>query len=70
MKGGNMLTEKTQEKEPKWLDPKDLYKRCGFSTNRQATLRSEGKIPYYRIGRYIRYLTSEIDEWILDHKMV
>ena len=65
-----MIIDETQEKDPKWLDPKDLYKRCGISTNRQATLRSERKIPYYRIGQYIRYRTSEIDEWISNHKGV
>ena len=53
-----------------WLDPKGLQLRYGFSTSRQATLRSEGKIPFCRIGRYITYRTTEIDEWILSHKVV
>ena len=71
MKGGkNMSNDLRNESQPKWLDPKDLKKKCGFSTDRQATLRSEGKIPFYRIGRYIRYSSSEIDEWILSHRVV
>ena len=64
-KGGEKMID-----EQKWFDPKSLEAKRGFSRSRQATLRSEGKIPYYRIGRYIRYLKTEIDEWILSHKVV
>jgi len=52
-----------------WHDPKSLHKQYGFSISRQATLRSEHKIPFCKIGRYIRYLEADIDEWILDHKV-
>ena len=52
-----------------WLDPKKFYLRYGFSTSHQAALRSDGKISFYRIGRYIRYRKSEIDTWIVSHKV-
>jgi len=64
-----MLKKYENGSEPKWMDPKMLEELRGFSISRQAALRSEGKIPFYRLGRYIRYLTSEIDEWILSHKV-
>ena len=70
MKGEmNMSTGNEEMLEPKWMDPKQLHKFRGFSISRQAVLRSEKKIPHYRIGRYIRYLTTEIDEWILSYKV-
>ena len=63
-KGGEKMNN-----EQKWFDPRTLEEKRGFSRSRQAKLRSDGKIPYYRIGRYIRYLVTEIDEWILSHKV-
>ena len=53
-----------------WLDPRGLHNAYGFSTSRQATLRSEGKIPFHKVGRYIRYKREDIDAWLDNHKMV
>ena len=53
-----------------WLDPKQLFQIYGFSTSRQATLRSMSMIPYYKKGRYIRYKKSDIDLWLENGKMV
>ena len=58
-----------QECEPKWMNPDILEKLRYFSKSRQAALRSEGKIPFSRNGRYIRYSMKKIDEWILSHKV-
>ena len=58
-----------QECEPKWMNPKMLEKLYYISTSRQGTLRSERNIPHYKIGNYIFYLTSEIDEWILSYSV-
>jgi predicted DNA-binding transcriptional regulator AlpA len=52
------------------IDPKECKTIYGFSTSRQAVLRSEGKLPFYRIGRYIRYSKAEINAWIQQHKVV
>jgi len=62
------MTNQTNQRT--WLDPKGLQEEYGFSTSRQATLRSERKIPYYSVGRYIRYYRAEIDDWIMTHKVV
>ena len=59
-----------KKEQPDWLDPRGLHNAYGFSTSRQATLRSEGKIPFHKVGRYIRYKREDIDAWLDSHKMV
>ena len=53
-----------------WLDPKQLFKIYGFSVSRQAALRADRRIPFHRVGKYIRYKKSNIDAWLEDHKVV
>lgn len=56
--------------EKKWLDPSGLENAYGFSKSRQARLRMEKKIPYSKIGNYIRYNRNTIDQWLEDAKVV
>ncbi len=53
-----------------WYDTYGLEERYMFSRNRQKALRSEGRIPFHRVGHYIRYKHSDIEEWINSHKVV
>ncbi len=54
----------------KWLSPKQLEKEYGLKENTISKYRMDGKIPFYKIGsKYIRYLRSEIDDWIISHKV-
>ena len=55
---------------PTWYDPKGLTHKYGFSRSRQSVLRANGMIPFYKIGRWIRYKESDIDAWLDEHKMV
>ena len=48
----------------RWLDPHDLAKEYGFGRDNQAKLRMARKIPFSKIGRYIRYDRIEIDKWL------
>ncbi len=70
MNKDDIINEIREMVQPIWLDPKSLEKEYGFSVNRQARLRVDKVIPYHKIGSYIRYLRSEIDQWIIDHKVV
>ena len=47
-----------------WLTPKELEEKYSFSISRQARLRMERKIPFSKIGRYIRYNKEAINEWL------
>jgi len=48
----------------RWLSPNDLVKEYGFSKSNQDKLRMKRKIPFSKIGRYIRYDRLEIDKWL------
>ena len=60
-----------QEQTPqnRWLSPNDLFKEYGFSTSNQDKLRMNRKIPFSKIGRYIRYDRKLIDLWIENNKV-
>jgi hypothetical protein len=53
----------------RWLTPTDLQKEYGFGLSSQSKLRSAKKIPFSKMGRYIRYDRFEIDKWIENNKI-
>jgi len=53
----------------KWITPKELNKLHGFGLSTQAKLRMDNKIPYYKIGHFIKYNLDEIDQWITNNKI-
>jgi len=53
----------------KYFTPRELEKVYGFGLDNQAKMRSERKIPFSKIGRYIRYNRDEIDDWIEKNKI-
>ena len=63
----SVSTITTIQKE--WLTPKELEYEYGFSVSRQAKLRMEGKIPYSKIGKYIRYSRTAINQWLEDARV-
>ena len=62
---------KNEEQTPlnRWLSPNDLFKEYGFSTSNQDKLRMNRKIPFSKIGRYVRYDRLEIDKWLVNNKV-
>lgn len=52
-----------------WLTPADLEKEYAISQNNQKKLRMHRKIPFYKIGKYIRYKKSDIEAWFESHKI-
>lgn len=52
-----------------WLTPHELEAEYCFSRSRQARLRMEGKIPFSKIGSYIRYSRQAINSWLEDAKV-
>lgn len=53
-----------------WINPSQLQEDTGLSLKTQANLRSQGKLPYYRIGNVVRYKRSEIDALFESAKVV
>ena len=54
-------------KQKRWLTPNELFREYGFSESTQAMYRMDRKIPFSRIGKYIRYDRDEIDKWLEDN---
>lgn len=51
--------------EKKALTPKDAARLYGLSVGTLANLRCRKEGPrYYRVGRKVLYLVSDIEEWI------
>jgi len=63
----NNTAPKTTPK--RWLNGDELANEYGFSKSNQAKLRMKNKIPYSKIGRYIRYDRIEIDKWLEHNKI-
>lgn len=53
-----------------WINPTQLHEETGLSLKTQANLRSQGKLPYYRIGNVVRYKRQEIDALFESAKVV
>ena len=53
----------------KWITPKELNAEYGFGLSTQAKLRMDNKIPYYKIGHFIKYDRVEVDLWIKSNKV-
>ena len=55
--------------QKQWLTPDDLQEEFAFSKSRQAKLRMERKIPFSKIGSYVRYSRDEINRRLEDAKV-
>lgn len=53
-----------------WLSPLELEAEYCFSVSRQARLRMEKKIPFSKIGNYIRYSREAINNWLESAQVV
>ncbi len=57
------------EDKKEWLMPSELEEEFGFSRSTQAKYRMSRKIPFSKIGKYIRYKRSEIHKWLEDNSV-
>ena len=60
---------KQTEDKKEWLMPSELEEEYGFSRSTQAKYRMARKIPFSKIGKYIRYKRSEIHKWLEDNSV-
>lgn len=59
----------TETQQKRWLTPDDLANEYGFSKSNQDKLRMKRRIPYSKVGRYVRYDRLEIDKWLETNKI-
>jgi len=69
MKSTQTPTDETPTALKRWLSPDDLFKEFGFSKSNQDKLRMNRKIPFSKVGRYVRYDRLEIDKWLVNNKV-
>lgn len=58
-----------QNTQNDWLSPTGLEAEYEIKKSTQAKYRMEAKIPFCKIGKFIRYNRAEINAWIASHKM-
>ena len=56
--------------QKRWLTPKELFREFLISLNNQAKMRMDKRIPFSKIGKYVRYDRIEIDRWLENHAVV
>jgi len=56
--------------QKRWLNPKELFEEFGFTVANQAIMRMDKRIPFSKIGKYIRYDRIEIEKWLENHAVV
>jgi len=54
----------------RWLNPSEFYYKYDITEETQGKYRMDKKIPYSRIGGFIRYDVIDIDQWLVNHKVV
>lgn len=60
----------TTDFQERWLSPREVQEQYGFSTSTLAKWRMDSiNLPFSRMGKYIRYNTTDIDKWIENHKV-
>lgn len=59
-----------EEKQKRWFTPKGLEDNYEIKKSTQAKMRMRGKIPFSKIGKFIRYDRLEIDKWLEKNKVI
>ncbi len=47
-----------------WLTPKELEEEFSIRQSTQAKMRMSRRIPYHKIGKYVRYKRTDINQWL------
>jgi len=45
-----------------WLSPVDLEKEFGIKTSTQAKMRMKGVLPYSKVGKFVKYSRTKINQ--------
>ena len=53
----------------RWLTPNELEEEFLISKSSQGKLRMNRRIPFSKVGKFIRYDRVEIDKWLEEHKV-
>jgi len=68
-----MKDRDSSDEEVVWLTPKKMEIEYDFPRSTQAKYRmkeAKNRIPHSKIGKFVFYKKSIIDQWIDDHRIV
>ncbi|MCK5535575.1 MAG: helix-turn-helix domain-containing protein [Bacteroidales bacterium] len=60
-----MKTETTPQN--RFMNPAQLEEEYGFSVANQAQMRVQKRIPFIKIGGYVKYDREEIEKWLVSN---
>jgi len=63
------MEQKNKASQKQWLNPKELHQEYGFSISTQAKYRMDRKIPFSKVGKYIRYCRDDINKWLSSYSV-
>jgi hypothetical protein len=55
--------------DEKYISPKSFEQRFDIKTSTQKKLRAEGKLPYIKFGRFVKYDLLDIYNLFNSHKV-
>ena len=64
------LIEAVKSATKEYITPEELAREYGMSVSTQSKMRSAKKIPYHKIGSYVRYKIVDINKWLDDANIV
>ena len=64
------LIEAVKSATKEFITPDELAREYGMSISTQSKMRSARKIPYHKIGSYVRYRRVDINSWLEAAKVV
>ena len=65
-----MVKTRVQPVEKRFLSSREAQAYLGMSDDFFTRLRNEAKIHYYRIGRCVFYEKNDIDQLVLNNKVI
>ena len=64
------LMDAVMKIQKEWLDPNELEAEFGILKSTQSKMRMAKKLPYHKIGKYIRYHRPDINQLLMEAKVV
>ena len=52
-----------------WISPKDFLKEFDIALSTQSKMRMDNRIPYHKIGKFVRYKRTDINVWLDNAKI-
>ena len=53
-----------------WLSPLEFEQEFGIKVSTQNKMRMARKLPYSKIGKFVRYSRTKINKWLEDAEVV